>query len=114
MTRATRPMGKITYVQHDGTEHPLELQDGTTLMEGAVTNGVPGIDGDCGGFCACGTCHVHVDAAWRELVGPPQSEEEVEMLQLTSEAAPDSRLACQIRMRKELNGLVVRLPEGQH
>jgi 2Fe-2S ferredoxin len=92
----------------------VELADGVSLMEGAVSNGVRGIDGDCGGSRACATCHVHVDPAWLERVGGPASDEENELLQLAPEVAPDSRLACQIAMRPELDGVVVHLPEAQH
>jgi 2Fe-2S ferredoxin len=107
-------MGRVTYIEHDGTAHTVEVADGTSMMEGAVSNGVPGIDADCGGSCACATCHVHVDAAWTEAVGPPASESEAELLQLAPEVRPDSRLSCQIRMREALDGLVLHLPEAQH
>ncbi|MGH8177599.1 MAG: 2Fe-2S iron-sulfur cluster-binding protein [Steroidobacter sp.] len=107
-------MGRVTYIEHDGAAHTVELADGLSLMEGAVSNGVPGIDADCGGSCACATCHVHVDPKWMAIVGPPASEAESELLQLAPEVAPDSRLSCQIRMREELDGVVVHLPEAQH
>jgi 2Fe-2S ferredoxin len=107
-------MGRVTYIQFDGTTHTLELADGTSLMEGAVAHGVRGIDGDCGGQCSCATCHVHVDEAWTQRVGPPASEAETELLQLAPEVQPDSRLSCQIKMRAELDGLIVHLPEAQH
>ena len=107
-------MGRVTYIEYDGTAHTVELADGVSLMEGAVSNGIRGIDGDCGGSRACATCHVHVDAAWMEKVGPPASEGESELLELAPEVAPDSRLSCQIAMRPELDGVVVRLPESQH
>jgi 2Fe-2S ferredoxin len=107
-------MGRVTYIQHDGTAHTLDVADGTSVMEGAVSNGIKGIDGDCGGACSCATCHVHVDAAWTARVGPPASEAEAEMLQLAPEYRPDSRLSCQIKMRAELEGLIVHLPESQH
>ena len=107
-------MGRVTYIEHDGTTHTIDVSDGVSLMEGAVSNGVRGIDADCGGSCACATCHVHVDAAWTAIVGPPASEGEAELLQLAPEVRPDSRLSCQIRMREELDGVVVHLPEAQH
>jgi 2Fe-2S ferredoxin len=107
-------MGRVTYIEHDGTPHTVEVADGISLMEGAVSNGVPGIDADCGGSCACATCHVHVDAAWTAVVGPPASESEAELLQLAPEVRPDSRLSCQIRMREALDGVVLHLPEAQH
>ena len=106
-------MGRVTYIQFDGTPHTIELEDGATLMSGAVSNGVPGIDADCGGNCACATCHVHVDERWTGAVGPPASEAEGELLQLAPDVRPDSRLSCQIKMRAELDGVVVHLPEGQ-
>ena len=106
-------MGKVTYISHDGSRSTLELADGQTLMSGAVEHRVPGIDGDCGGCAACGTCHVHVDAAWLEAVGPITDAEQ-DMLQFAEGAAVDSRLSCQIRMRPSLDGIVVRLPESQH
>ena len=107
-------MGRVTYVEHDGTAHTLELAEGTSLMEAAVANGVRGIDGDCGGCCSCATCHVHVAASWTGRVGPPASAGEAEMLQLAPEFRPDSRLSCQIKMHAELDGLIVHLPEAQH
>jgi ferredoxin, 2Fe-2S len=107
-------MGRVTYIEHNGKSHTIELADGVSLMEGAVSNGVPGIDADCGGSCACATCHVHVDSAWLTAVGPTASEAEGELLQLAPEVAADSRLSCQIKMRPELDGVVVRMPEAQH
>jgi 2Fe-2S ferredoxin len=107
-------MGKVTYVQFDGTRRTIELEEGASLMSGAVAHGVRGIDGDCGGNCACATCHVKVDVAWTGAVGPPASETEAELLELAPESGPASRLACQIRMRAELDGIVVHLPEAQH
>jgi ferredoxin, 2Fe-2S len=85
-----------------------------SLMNGAVNQAVRGIDGDCGGACACATCHVHIAPDWMAIVGPPASETESEMLQFSADVAPDSRLACQIAMRDELDGIVVNVPEGQH
>jgi 2Fe-2S ferredoxin len=107
-------MGRVTYIEFDGTVHTVEIEDGTSLMRGAVANGIPGIDADCGGSCACATCHVHVDAAWAAVVGAPASEAEAELLQLAPEVRDDSRLACQIKMRPDLDGVVVHLPEAQH
>ena len=107
-------MGRVIYIEFDGTEHTVELADGVSLMEGAVLNGIHGIDGDCGGSRACCTCHCHVDAAWLERVGPPASEGESELLALAPEVAADSRLACQIKMSPELDGVIIRLPESQH
>lgn len=106
-------MGRVTYVEHHGKEHMIELEDGFSLMEGAVRNGIPGIDADCGGQCACATCHVHVPAEWASLTGTP-SEQETEMLDLAPERDETSRLSCQIVMSPELDGIVVRMPESQH
>jgi 2Fe-2S ferredoxin len=107
-------MGRVTYIEYNGTAHTVEIAEGTSLMQGAVANNIRGIDADCGGARACATCHVHVDAAWTAVVGPPASEEESEMLQLAPEVASDSRLSCQIEMRPELDGVIVHLPESQH
>jgi 2Fe-2S ferredoxin len=106
-------MGRAIYIEFDGTRHTVELAEGISLMIGAVSNGIRGIDGDCGGNCACATCHVHVNSDWLAAVGPPASESEHELLQLSADVAADSRLACQIAMRDELDGIVVRLPESQ-
>ena len=106
-------MAKITYIEHDGTEHPVEVKNGLSVMEGAIRNNVPGIDADCGGACACATCHVYVDEAWREATGKPSAMEE-SMLDFAEEVEPNSRLSCQIRVSDALNGLIVRLPENQH
>ena len=107
-------MGRVTYIQYDGAARTIELDDGASLMSGAIDNGIRGIDADCGGSCACATCHIHVDAAWTAAVGGPQSEAESELLQLAPEVKDDSRLACQIKMRPELDGIIVHLPEAQH
>jgi ferredoxin, 2Fe-2S len=106
-------MPRVTYVEQDGNKHEIELQDGVSAMRGAVDNGIPGIDGDCGGECACGTCHVYVDAAWFDRLDPA-SEEEASMLSFADAAQPNSRLACQIKMSSAIDGLIVGLPEGQH
>ena len=106
-------MGRAIYIEFNGTSHTVELAEGVSLMTGAVSNGIRGIDGDCGGNCACATCHVHIDCDWRVAVGPPASESEHQLLQLSADVKADSRLACQIVMRNELDGVVVRLPESQ-
>lgn len=107
-------MGLVTYIEHGGAAHTVDVAEGTSLMQGAVSNGIPGIDADCGGSCACATCHVHVDESWTGIVGPPGSEAEAELLQLAPEVRPQSRLSCQIKMRAELDGVIVHLPEAQH
>ena len=106
-------MAKVTYIQFDGTETQVEVRNGLSVMEGAIKNNIPGIDADCGGACACATCHVYVDEAWREATGEPSAMEE-SMLDFAEEVQPNSRLSCQIRISDALDGLVVRLPENQH
>ena len=106
-------MAKITYIEHDGTEHVVEVKPGLSVMEGAIKNNVPGIDADCGGACACATCHCYVDDAWRDKTGEPSAMEE-SMLDFAENVEPNSRLSCQIRVTADLDGLVVRLPESQH
>ncbi|MGE0181606.1 MAG: 2Fe-2S iron-sulfur cluster-binding protein [Parvularculaceae bacterium] len=105
-------MPKITYIEHTGKEHVVEAETGVSVMEAAVKNMIPGIDADCGGACACATCHVYVDAAWTDKVGKPEAMEE-SMLDFAYEPKENSRLSCQITVRAELDGLVVRLPEFQ-
>jgi 2Fe-2S ferredoxin len=88
---------------------------GTSVIRGAVDNNIPGIDADCGGECACATCHVDVAAAWLPKIGLPEAgSQEPAMLSFAALAQPDSRLSCQITMREDLDGLMVRMPEGQH
>ena len=106
-------MAKITYIEFDGAEHVVEVRNGLSVMEGAVKNNIPGIDADCGGACACATCHVYVDEAWRERVGPPSAMEE-SMLDFAENVKENSRLSCQIKVTDALDGLVVRMPESQH
>jgi len=105
-------MVKITYIDDAGTPRTVEAQVGATVMETAIKNGVPGIEAECGGACACATCHVYVDEAWREKVGPPAAMEE-DMLDFGYDVRPNSRLSCQIKVSEELDGLVVRTPERQ-
>jgi 2Fe-2S ferredoxin len=108
-------MPQVTYIEFDGTEHSIDVPTGTSVMRGAVDNNVPGIDADCGGECACATCHVYVDPAWLEKTGlPVPASQEASMLSFAAVAQPDSRLSCQITMTEDLAGLVVRMPEGQH
>lgn len=104
---------KITYVQHDGTRRVLDVTPGKTLMEGARDNNVTGIVADCGGACACSTCHVYVDEDWVARL-PPISEMEKDMLEFAAE--PDersSRLSCQIKISEVMEGLVVKIPPSQ-
>ncbi|WP_149538889.1 2Fe-2S iron-sulfur cluster-binding protein [Siccirubricoccus phaeus] len=106
-------MPSIIYIEHDGTEHAVEVPIGHSVMLGAVENNIPGIDADCGGECACATCHVFVDPAWLALCGTP-GEQESSMLSFAATAAPNSRLSCQIPVTEALDGLIVRMPEAQH
>jgi 2Fe-2S ferredoxin len=104
-------MPKVTYIDFDGTHHQVELEPGYSVMEGAVRNGVPGIPANCGGACACATCHVYIDEAWRTKAGP-RNELEESMLEMADDVKPSSRLSCQIKMTAELDGLVVHVPES--
>ena len=106
-------MARVTYIEHDGTEHVIDVKTGLSVMEGAVKNNIPGIDADCGGACACATCHVYVDDAWFPKTGPASAMEE-SMLDFAENVQDNSRLSCQIKMTDELDGLVVRLPASQH
>ncbi|MDD3838639.1 MAG: 2Fe-2S iron-sulfur cluster-binding protein [Phenylobacterium sp.] len=106
-------MAKITYIEFDGTEHVVDVKSGLSVMEGAVKNNIPGIDADCGGACACATCHVYVDEAWRDKTGSMSAMEE-SMLDFAENVETNSRLSCQIKVSDELDGLVVRMPESQH
>ena len=105
-------MAKITYIEHDGTEHVIDVKNGLTVMEGAVKNNVPGIDADCGGACACATCHVYVDEAWRGKTGEKSAMEE-SMLDFAENVEDNSRLSCQIKVTDALDGLRVAVPERQ-
>jgi 2Fe-2S ferredoxin len=105
-------MSKLTIVAFDGTRHELDVANGSTVMENAVRNSVPGIEAECGGACACATCHVYVDDAWSATVGPPEAMEE-DMLDFAYDVRPTSRLSCQIKMSDALDGLVVHVPERQ-
>ena len=106
-------MSKITFIEPDGTEQTVEVAVGWSVMEGAVKNLVPGIDADCGGACACATCHVYVDPAWLAEL-PPKAEMEETMLDFAQDVAPNSRLSCQLRVTAGMDGLIVRVPESQH
>ena len=106
-------MAKITYIEFDGALHEVDVRAGLSVMEGAVRNNIPGIDADCGGACACATCHVYVDEAWRDRTGEASAMEE-SMLDFAENVQPNSRLSCQIKVTDALDGLVVRMPESQH
>ena len=106
-------MVKITYIEFNGTEHVVDVEVGMTVMEGARDNNIPGIDADCGGACACSTCHVYVDSNWVEKI-PEKEDMEEDMLDFAY--SPDenlSRLTCQLQVTEEIDGLIVRMPEKQ-
>lgn len=105
-------MTKLTIVAFDGTRFDIEAANGSTVMENAVRNSVPGIEAECGGACACATCHVYVDGEWADRVGPPEPMEE-DMLDFAFDVRPSSRLSCQIKVTPTLDGLVVHVPERQ-
>jgi 2Fe-2S ferredoxin len=108
-------MPKITFIEHNGTPHTVDAVSGKSVMLAAINNNVPGIDADCGGECACATCHVYIDAAWLPAIGLPEpGSQEASMLSFAAVTQPDSRLSCQIVVTDALDGLVVRMPEGQH
>ena len=106
-------MAKITYIEFNGKEHVVEVKTGMSVMEGAVKNLIPGIDADCGGACACATCHVYVDKAWLDKLEPMQEMEKT-MLDFAEGVEGNSRLSCQIKVSDALDGLVVRTPKSQH
>ena len=105
-------MPKITYIEANGTRYETEAENGSTVMETAIMNGVPGIVAECGGACTCATCHVYVDDAWSETGGPPSMMEE-DMLDFAFDVRPTSRLSCQIKVKAALDGLVVHVPSRQ-
>ena len=106
-------MPKIKYIEHTGKEHEVDVPAGWSVMEGAVKNLIPGIDADCGGACACATCHVFVDDAWLAKI-PKKEDMEETMLDFAPDMSANSRLSCQIKVTPELDGLVVRMPKSQH
>lgn len=105
-------MGQITFIEHSNDEHVVDIEDGKSLMQLAVDNLVPGIDADCGGGCACGTCHVMLDSPWIDHVGE-LSIEESHMLEMTPDKKETSRLSCQVTVTEAMDGMKVYLPEFQ-
>lgn len=103
-------MTKIVFVEPDGTRHEIAAADGTSAMEAAIRNGVPGIPADCGGACACATCHVYVDPEWITRIIPISAEEN-DLLDLAQHRQDESRLSCQIRINPNLDGLTLIIPE---
>jgi len=105
-------MSKITYIEHNGKSHSVDVQNGLTVMEGAVQNNIPGIDADCGGSMACATCHVYVKEEWFNKL-PKKEDGEEDMLDMAFEPSQFSRLSCQLTVTDELDGLIVQLPSKQ-
>ncbi len=105
-------MTAIVFIAHDGTRYEIDAANGSSAMENAVRNDVPGIDADCGGACACATCHVYVEDAFLPLLAGMEAMEE-DMLDFAIGVEANSRLSCQIRIRPELGGLTMRVPERQ-
>ena len=105
-------MAKITYIEHSGKEHVVDVTTGLTVMEGARDNNIPGIEADCGGACACATCHVYVDEKWFGKLKKIEDTER-DMLDVAFEPNKFSRLGCQITVTDELDGLVVKMPSKQ-
>ncbi|HYP57318.1 MAG TPA: 2Fe-2S iron-sulfur cluster-binding protein [Beijerinckia sp.] len=105
-------MVKITYVDSFGEARTIEAEEGTTVMENAIRNAIPEIVAECGGGCACATCHVYVDEPFYDLTGKPSDKEE-DMLDFAYQVQPNSRLSCQIKVRPELEGMIVRTPDRQ-
>ena len=105
-------MARITYIEFDGTPHEVDVPPGLSVMEGAIDNNIPGIEAECGGMCSCATCHVYVDPAWKDATGSPNGIEK-DMLESALDLEETSRLSCQIEVKDELDGLIVRMPELQ-
>ena len=105
-------MPKITYMEHNGKNHTIEVANGLSVMEGAVQNNIPGIDADCGGSMACATCHVYVKEEWFNKL-PKKEDGEEDMLDMAFEPKTNSRLSCQLMVSEQIDGLVVNLPEKQ-
>lgn len=105
-------MALITFIDFEGTERSVDATNGDSVMEAATSNDIPGIDADCGGACACATCHVYVSQDWMDIVGKPE-DLEAEMLDVAEEVKDNSRLSCQIKVSDEMDGLVITTPESQ-
>lgn len=106
-------MAKITYVEHEGTTHVVDVENGWSVMRGAVYNGIPGIVAECGGACACATCHIYVDESWTGKLKPMEATEREMIEFVAADVRQNSRLACQVTVQPELDGLVVQMPETQ-
>ena len=106
-------MPKVIYIEKNGTRHEVEVPVGTSLMQSAINNMIPGIEGDCGGLCACATCHVYVREPWKQQCSE-QEELETNILDFAYDVDEDSRLSCQIKMTEELDGIEIHLPDRQY
>lgn len=105
-------MPRITFIEFNGTQHNVESEVGLSVMEAARNNDIPGIDADCGGVCACATCHVYVEDDWLATMGSADDDER-ELLEFTYDLRPQSRLSCQLVITEDMEGLIVKLPESQ-
>ena len=105
-------MPTVTYTQPDGTTKDIEVKVGQSIKDGAVNNLIPGILAECGGACACATCHIYIDDQWFGKVGPAEDIEK-DMLDFAEDVKDNSRLSCQVDMNEDLNGLIVHVPENQ-
>lgn len=103
----------LVFIQADGEQVSVSVPDGQSVMDAAIENDIPGILGECGGSCACATCHVYIDEAWTDVVGPPGKIEK-DMLEFAIDTKVGSRLGCRVKMSPELKGLIVRVPERQY
>lgn len=102
-------MTKVTFISSDGKQYPVDANDGLSLMESARRASVPKIIAECGGACACATCHIYIDEAWMNVIGPAQPMEK-DMIEFADDPRPNSRLACQIKVTPQLDGLIIHLP----
>lgn len=109
----TRDMTKVKYIEFNGTEHLVDVPVGLSAMEGAIRYTIPGIEGDCGGACACATCHVYAEDGWMEKI-PPMDDLERDMLDFAFDVKENSRLSCQIKIDESMEGLTLRTPARQY
>jgi 2Fe-2S ferredoxin len=112
-TRASTDMPKITYITADGTRHEVEVENGYSVMEGAINNDIDGIVAECGGACACATCHSYVDKEWLDKM-PPMDDMEDSMLDAAYERKDRSRLTCQLEVNDEFDGLVIHVADNEY
>jgi 2Fe-2S ferredoxin len=106
-------MPRVVFIEHNGTVHEVDVANGTSIMQAAVSRAVPGIEGDCGGLCACATCHVYIPDKWKDKCGEPE-ELEQGILDFAFDVNENSRLGCQIEITDELDGITVNMPERQY